>query len=140
MKGVRLLGRGGPTAPKTGDEEHDFLAAHARKEKWWDLRPLAQRNRNTFKAMKSAVIPQVRVDSALRAGLEAFLEQRETLSEFVLASVRSAVETRRVQQRFHERGQASWEHYQRTGESVAAEEVLAVLQAKLGLRRTQLGG
>ena len=90
--------------------------------------------------MKSALIPQVRVDPELRAELEAVLKKGETLSEFVLTSVRSAVETRRVQQRFHERGQAAWEHYQRTGESVPAEEVLATLQAKLDLRRKQLGG
>ena len=90
--------------------------------------------------MKSALIPQVRVDPELRAELEAVLQQGETLSEFVLASVRSAMETRRVQQRFHERGQDSWEHYQRTGEAVPAQEVLSNLQAKLDLRRKQLGG
>ena len=90
--------------------------------------------------MKSALIPQVRVDPELRAELEAVLKQGETLSEFVLASVRSAAETRRVQQRFHERGQAAWEHCQRTGESVPAQDVLAKLQAKLDLRRKQLGG
>ena len=52
--------------------------------------------------MKSAVIPQVRVEPELRAELEAVLHQGETLSEFVEASVRKAVEFRRVQTRFHE--------------------------------------
>jgi Arc/MetJ-type ribon-helix-helix transcriptional regulator len=90
--------------------------------------------------MKTAVIPQVRVEPELRAELEAVLQQGETLSEFVEASVRSAVEFRRMQTRFHERGQAAWEHYQSTGKSVSADEVLATLQARLNAKRTQLGG
>lgn len=90
--------------------------------------------------MKSAVIPQVRVEPELRAELEAVLRQGETLSEFVEASVRNAVEFRRVQARFHERGQAAWEQYQNTGLSVPADDVLARLQAKLDARRRQLGG
>jgi hypothetical protein len=89
--------------------------------------------------MKSAVIPQVRVEPELRAELEAVLKQGETLSEFVEASVRSAVEFRRVQTRFHERGQAAWEHHQRTGVSFSADEVLSKLQAKLDAKRKQLG-
>lgn len=89
--------------------------------------------------MKSAVIPQVRVEPELRAELEAVLKQGETLSEFVEASVRSAVEFRRVQTRFHERGEAAWQHYQRTGVSVPTHDVLAKLQAKLDARRKRLG-
>lgn len=88
--------------------------------------------------MKSAVIPQVRVEPELRAELETVLRQGETLSEFVEISVRNAVEFRRAQKSFHERGQAAWEHYQRTGVSVPAEEVLAKLQGRLDARRKQL--
>lgn len=89
--------------------------------------------------MKSAVIPQVRVEPELRAELESVLQQGETLSAFVETSVRNAVAFRRIQARFHERGQAAWEHHQSTGASVPAEEVLAKLQAKLDARRKQLG-
>ena len=88
--------------------------------------------------MKSAVIPQVRVEPELLAELEAMLHHGETLSEFVEASVRSAIEFRSVQTRFHERGQASWEYYQRTGASFAADEVLSKLQTKLDAKRKQL--
>lgn len=88
--------------------------------------------------MKSAVIPQVRVDPELRAELEAVLQPGETLSAFVEASMRSAVEYRRAQMRFHERGEAAWKRYQRTGSSRSAEEVLGSLQAKLDARRRQL--
>ena len=90
--------------------------------------------------MKSAVIPQVRVEPELRAELEAVLQEGETLSGFVEASVRSAVAFRRVQTHFHERGQAAWQHYQATGESLSAAKVLANLQAKLDAKRKQLGG
>ena len=90
--------------------------------------------------MKSAVIPQVRVEPELRAELEAVLHENESLSEFVETAVRNAVAFRRVQTSFHERGQAAWEHYQATGESVSADEVLGKLQAKLDAKRKQLGG
>ena len=90
--------------------------------------------------MKSAVIPQVRVEPELRAELEAVLREGETLSGFVEACVRNAVEFRQVQTRFHARGQAAWEHFQATGESVSTDEVLAKLQAKLDARRKQLEG
>jgi Arc/MetJ-type ribon-helix-helix transcriptional regulator len=89
--------------------------------------------------MKTAVIPQVRVEPELRAELEAALKPGETLSEFIEASVRSAVEFRRMQTRFHERGEEAWQHYQRTGVSAPADEVLARLQTKLDARRKRLG-
>lgn len=101
---------------------------------------ILQRNCNTLRGMKSAIIPQVRVEPELRAELEAVLQRGETLSEFVEVSVRNAVEFRLVQKRFHERGQAAWERYQSTGASVSTDEVLSKLQAKLDARRKQLGG
>lgn len=90
--------------------------------------------------MKSAVIPQVRVEPALRAELESVLQQGETLSGFVEASVRNAVAFRRVQLQFHGRGQAAWEHFQDTGVSTPTDEVLAKLQAKLDTKRKQFVG
>jgi Arc/MetJ-type ribon-helix-helix transcriptional regulator len=88
--------------------------------------------------MKSAVIPQVRVEPELRAELEAALHQGETLSEFVEASVRSAVEFRRVQANFHARGQVAWDEYQRTGLSHSVDEVLDTLRQKTAARRAEL--
>ena len=46
--------------------------------------------------VKSAVLPQIRVEPQLRAELESVLEQGETLTEFVEASVRNAIAFRRV--------------------------------------------
>ena len=96
------------------------------------------RIRNTVLRMKPAIILQVLVEPELRAELEAVLRQGESVSEFVEASVRNAVEFRRVQTQFYERGQAAWEHYRRTGGSVPAGEVLAKLQTKLDAKRQRL--
>lgn len=51
--------------------------------------------------MKTAVIPQIRVEPELRAELEAVLVPGETLTAFVEATVRSAIAFRRVQTDFH---------------------------------------
>lgn len=90
--------------------------------------------------MKTAVIPQVRVEPELRSQLEAVLKRGETLSEFVETSVRNAIEFRRIQTRFHERGDVAWESYQRSGVAFPADEVLGKLRAKLDAKRKQLGG
>lgn len=88
--------------------------------------------------MKTAVIPQVRVEAELRAQLEAALGQNETLSDFVKEAVRHAVERRRVERAFHARGQAALEAYRHTGEAIPAEQVLAKLQARLDDKRRQM--
>ncbi len=90
--------------------------------------------------MKTAVIPQVRVEPELRAQLDAVLTENETLSDFVEVAVRRAVEHRHIQTAFHARGQAAFEHYQRTGLSHVAVDVFDTLQAKLDARRKQVLG
>lgn len=89
--------------------------------------------------MKCAVLPQVRVEPALRAELESVLKPGETLTDFVEASVRNAIAFRRVQTSFHARAQAASEEYHRTGVSVPVDTVLERLQSKLDARRKQLG-
>jgi hypothetical protein len=88
--------------------------------------------------MKTAVIPQVRVEPSLRADLDAALRPGETLTDFVEAAVRGAVEFRRVQTEFGARCEASLANYERTGVTVPVEEVLAKLEAKLAARVKQL--
>jgi hypothetical protein len=90
-------------------------------------------------AMKSAVIPQIRVEPALRAELESVLQPGETLTEFVESTVRNAIAFRRVQTAFHARAQAASEEYHRTGVSVPVEAVLERLQSKLDAKRKKLG-
>ena len=89
--------------------------------------------------MKSAVIPQIRVEPELRADLESVLKQGETLSEFVETTVRNAIAFRRVQSAFHARALAASEEYHQTGVSFPLEPVLERLQAKLDAKRKQLG-
>jgi predicted transcriptional regulator len=88
--------------------------------------------------MKTATIPQVRVEPALRAELDAVLGENETLSEFVESAVRRAVEYRRVQAAFLDRGEQAWLEFQRTGQAVEADAVLAKLQGRLDQRRRKL--
>ncbi len=90
--------------------------------------------------MKTAILPQVRVEPELRADLESVLREGETLSEFVETTVRSAVEHRRVQKEFHARADAAWAHFLRTGEAYPAQEVVAELRAKVDVKRRQLHG
>lgn len=90
--------------------------------------------------MKDAVIPQVRVEAELRAGLDAVLRPGETLTDFVEAAVRNAVEYRRVQTDFASRCDASLAEYQRAGVSIPATQVIAKLESRLARRRKQLGG
>lgn len=89
-------------------------------------------------AMKTAVIPQIRVEPELRADLEAVLMPGETLTEFVEASVRRAVEFRRVQTDFAARCDASLATYERTGKAMPSDHVLAKLEAKVAARVKQL--
>ena len=89
--------------------------------------------------MKSAVIPQIRVEPELRTELESVLREGETLTDFVEASVRNAIAFRRVQISFHARAQAASEAYQETGVSVPVETVLKKLQSKLDAKRKKLG-
>jgi hypothetical protein len=89
--------------------------------------------------MKSAIIPQIRVEPELRAELESVLKQGETLTDFVEATARNAIAFRRVQTAFHERAQAASKEYHRTEVSVPVEAVLQKLQTKLDARRKKLG-
>ena len=89
--------------------------------------------------MKSAVIPQIRVEPELRAELESVLRQGETLTAFVEATVRNAIAFRRVQTSFHARAQAASAAYHQTGASVPVEAVLERLQSKLDAKRKKLG-
>jgi hypothetical protein len=88
--------------------------------------------------MKSAVIPQIRVEPELRAELESVLRQGETLTEFVEATVRNAIAFRRLQTLFLERAQLASDEYHRTGIAVPVEAALERLQSKLDAKRKQL--
>ena len=56
--------------------------------------------------MKTATIPSLRVEPALREAAEAVLREGETLSGFVEASLRAQVRQRQLQDEFIRRGLA----------------------------------
>lgn len=88
--------------------------------------------------MKSAVLPQVRIEPALRANVEAVLGEGESLSAFVESAVRQAVEHRQALRDFDERCSASLKHFLATGESHSSEDVLDELRKRTAARRAQL--
>ncbi len=90
--------------------------------------------------MKTAILPQVRVEPQLRADLEAVLREGETLSDFLETTVRQAVDYRRMQAEFAARADAAWARFQKTGVGVPAEEVVAQMRERLEARRRELQG
>lgn len=89
--------------------------------------------------MKSAVIPQMCVDAQFRSDHESVLNEGETLSEFIANSLKSAVEYRLVQTRFHARGQQAWAEFERSGKALSADMVLARMNEKIDVQRMRMG-
>ena len=88
--------------------------------------------------MKTATIPPIRVAPALRGEIESVLEQGESLSQFVENAVRQIVLKRQNQTEFVRRGMAAIEETQLLGNGIAADDVLAQLDAKLAAARKTL--
>ncbi|AMV07420.1 YlcI/YnfO family protein [Xanthomonas citri] len=85
--------------------------------------------------MKSASLPSLRVDPALREAAEAVLQEGETLSSFVEHSVRAQVQQRQQQEAFIVRGLASRDSAKASGHYIDAKDVLAGLQSQLDKAR-----
>ena len=81
--------------------------------------------------MKTASMPPLRVDPALRSAAESVLHEGESLSSFMEQSLRAHIQHRQTQQAFHARGLAARDDAARTGEYFAAEDVLRELDDML---------
>ena len=81
--------------------------------------------------MKSAQLPPVRVEPAVRDEIEKVLRDGESLSEFVEAAVIQAARRRKAQDEFLARGRASIAKAKRTGKLHPAPEVLDAMQARM---------
>jgi len=81
--------------------------------------------------MKTASIPSLRVDLALREAAESVLESGESLSSFVEQSIREQIARRQTQKEFIARGLASRDDARRTGIYFSADEVLQGLDRKI---------
>lgn len=90
--------------------------------------------------MKTATIPAVRVESALRDEVESLLRDGETLSQFVEQSVRTAVRQRRDQDEFVARGLAALAAARQSGDYVDADVAIAGLQRRLDAARIKARG
>lgn len=87
--------------------------------------------------MKTPVMQRASLDPDLRVQLEALRQPDEPLLKIAEASVRCAIMVR-ARTQFHERGEAAWGNYRRSGIAVSAEVVLDRLKARLDAKRTQL--
>jgi predicted transcriptional regulator len=81
--------------------------------------------------MKTASIPSLRIDPALRNAVESVLVEGETLSSFVEQAVRGNVTRRQQQQAFIARGLAGWDDARRTGQYIDAADVLEEIDSML---------
>jgi predicted transcriptional regulator len=85
--------------------------------------------------MKTATLPSLRVDPALRQAAEAVLQKGETLSSFVEQSVRAQVQLRQQQEAFIARGLAARESARRSGKYTSAHDILESLKDRLDQAR-----
>lgn len=88
--------------------------------------------------MKSASLPSLRVDPALRDAAESVLTQGETLSGFIETAVREMIERRRARAEFAARGLMSRDEAQRSGVYFPAAQVHAELQQMLERARDRV--
>lgn len=92
--------------------------------------------------MKTATFPSLRVEAELRDAAESVLQDGETLSGFIEASVRETIERRRARAEFIARGMVSRDEAKRTGVYFAADQVhaeLGKMLAKAKVRKTVRG-
>lgn len=81
--------------------------------------------------MKSASLPSLRVEPALRKAAEQVLREGETLSSFIESSIKKGIEQRNSQNEFIVRGLASRDRARETGRYEDAPSVIDELSAML---------
>ena len=84
--------------------------------------------------MKSAQLPPVRVEPAVRAEIESALHEGESLSEFVEAAALQAARRRKSEQEFLDRGRASLVNARKSGEFYPMLGVLDDMHTRLEAR------
>ena len=88
--------------------------------------------------MKTATLPSIRIEPALRTSVESLLQGGETLSGCVESAVRQTVMQRQNQAEFVARGLLSLENAKRTGEYMDVEPVLEKLAQKLAAAKAKM--
>lgn len=88
--------------------------------------------------MKTATLPSLRVDPALRDAAEAVLDEGESLSAFIETSVRETIQRRRTRAEFVKRGLLAREEAKRTGVYHDADGVHTELRQMLDAARKRV--
>lgn len=88
--------------------------------------------------MKTATIPPVRIDPALRQDIEDALVSGETLASLVETAVRHEVSRRQAQTEFVRRGLAAINLTVSKGGGLSVDDVLTKLQKKLAKAKRTL--
>jgi len=84
--------------------------------------------------MKTAQLPPVRVEPAVREEIESVLQEGESLSQFVETAAVQAARRRRAQQEFLARGRTSIARAMATGEFQTLHGALDEMRARLEQR------
>jgi hypothetical protein len=82
-------------------------------------------------SMKTATLPSLRVEPALRDAAESVLQEGETLSSFVESAVREQVQLRRQREAFIARGLAALDDARKANDYLTPGQSLARLDAML---------
>ena len=89
--------------------------------------------------MKSAILPAVCIEPALRSDAESVLDDSETLSDFIADCVRSGVARRRTQDAFLARAQDAVERGVRNGDDgISPDELLKLMDDRLNAAQSLL--
>lgn len=87
--------------------------------------------------MKTAAIPSIRVEPALREQLEQVLAEGESLSAFVEASVRAQVQRRQQQAEFVARGMASMDAVRAGAPTLSLDESMQAVKRRIAAARAK---
>jgi hypothetical protein len=85
--------------------------------------------------MKTATIPPIRIEATFREEIEQSLDSGETMAALVKNAVRTEVSRRRAQSEFVRRGLAAIARSEADGDWIAADTVIAKLEAKVAAAR-----
>lgn len=88
--------------------------------------------------MKTATLPPVRVEPALRSDAEAVLDEGESLSDFVATCVRDGITWRRTQDAFLARARDAVERSERENNGITPQEVLRRMDDRLAAAHKRL--
>lgn len=88
--------------------------------------------------MKTAILPAVRVEPALRSDAESVLDEGETLSDFIAACVRSGISWRRTQDGLLRRANDAVDRASRGDHGISPKELLKQMDDRLDAARSRL--